>query len=123
MINLFIIDDDSICIYLCETMIKATIKEINITSFKNPVEALSSLTECSVDQNTVILLDINMPEMSGWEFFERFEAKKGNCRIFILTSSVDPRDKEKADNTLGIEGFITKPITKEVINLIFENVS
>jgi len=53
----------------------------------------------------VLLQDIHKTEISGWEYFEKFEAKKGKCRIFILSSSVDSRDKEKADNTRVLKVF------------------
>jgi CheY-like chemotaxis protein len=65
----------------------------------------------------VIFLDLNMPMMDGWEFFEtfkkdfaRFEEKTA---IFILSSSINPEDLERAKNEKRIVGFLAKPLNAE----------
>ena len=78
----------------------------------------------------VIFLDLNMPMMDGWEFFEtfkkdfaRFEEKTA---IFILSSSINPEDLERAKNEKRIVGFLAKPLNaenlKKAIKLLGEEI-
>ena len=63
-----------------------------------------------------------MPVMNGWEFLERFdelgEHTKKRIKIYILSSSVDKRDIEKAKADKNVVHYLTKPLTKETIRLI-----
>lgn len=65
----------------------------------------------------IIFLDINMPEVSGFDFLDRFEEipiqKKDCCKIFMLSSSVDPEDIKRAHKSKYVVSFISKPLTKE----------
>ena len=68
----------------------------------------------------IILLDIEMPIMDGWEFMEQIDLLKPifndqQVEIFILSSSITVEDKLKAENNPNIKGYITKPITLEDI--------
>jgi CheY-like chemotaxis protein len=60
-----------------------------------------------------------MPVMSGWEFLERFdsldESIKKRISIFILSSSVDSRDKARSYANKNVRDHLTKPITNKVI--------
>ena len=123
MKNIFIIDDDSTNNYLCELIIKSIIPEALIKSFTNPVHALASISTSSIEQNTIILLDLNMPEMSGWQFLEKFKAKKKICSVFILTSSINEKRNENAFKYPFIKGFIAKPFSIEKMKYIFDTFS
>ncbi len=75
----------------------------------------------------LIFLDINMPVMDGWEFAEAFskldQEQKGNSKIIMLTSSINPDDKERASQLSSISGFQSKILSiealKEVLNQYF----
>lgn len=120
--DFIIIDDDPINNKLCQLNIKKTVPEAYIRTFTNPEEGLKYLQELiSVDEknNTILYLDINMPEMNGWEFMEKFEKLTPELReivkVYILSSSVNPRDREKAINNENITDYIVKPLTSETI--------
>jgi len=64
----------------------------------------------------MLLLDINMPVMDGWEFIEAYQklddAYKKNIKIIMLSSSFNPADKAKADSIKEISEFRQKPMDK-----------
>lgn len=68
----------------------------------------------------LILLDINMPAMNGWEFLERYKnikKKQGDHVIIImLTTSLNPDDRNKANSTGTVTDFRHKPLTKELLD-------
>jgi len=68
----------------------------------------------------LIFLDINMPAMNGWEFLNEYnnleEEQKGNIVIIMLTTSLNPDDKLKANETPHITGFENKPLTEKKLN-------
>jgi len=65
----------------------------------------------------VIFLDLNMPIMDGWDFFEIFKREfahfKDKTKIFILSSSINPTDLERAKNEESIVAFLAKPLDTE----------
>lgn len=72
---------------------------------------------------TLVLLDVNMPVMNGFEFLEAYDhldiTPKEHIIIIMLTTSLHPRDVERVQQ-LGIAGFMNKPLTKEKINDILK---
>lgn len=118
MKTIVVIDDDKVNNYLCELSIKAVAKKSIIECYTNPLKAAKSILE--KDNDTVILLDLNMPEMSGWQFLDYLKDKKIDYPVYILTSSIDPYDKQNAENYPNVKNFFSKPINSEnVIEMIY----
>lgn len=98
----------------------------------NGQEALDCLTSrrddtmqrCAFHQPELILLDINMPMMDGWEFIERYQAlpeyRKWSVVIIMLTTSINPADKITAEKKLGPGCFHYKPLTLEMLREIMQ---
>jgi CheY-like chemotaxis protein len=65
----------------------------------------------------VLLLDLNMPIMDGWEFLENFNKKHeqlaSHMKVYIITSSLKPSDIEKAESTRNVYGFLEKPLDED----------
>ncbi|MFD0799069.1 response regulator [Maribacter chungangensis] len=116
--NCCIIDDDPIFIYGTKRMMKETNFCDSITVFNNGEDALLGLTEMlqvTHELPQVIFLDLNMPIMNGWEFLDEFIKLPNNSLnktvIYVISSSVDPRDIEKVKEYELISNYILKPIT------------
>ncbi len=115
-----IIDDDKIYRFTTEKYIKMLKLANHVTTFSDAEEALEYLKEnAMLDKNLpdIILLDVNMPIMDGWDFVGEFAkmqprpAKK--ITLYMVTSSIDERDRQRAENINDIHDFIIKPISEE----------
>ncbi len=115
MLKVLIIDDDDIVRLVQGKLIQNCNVCKDPLNFKRASEALEYLNSASVENDYLLLLDINMPMMDGWEFLEAIEkmAVKDNIYVFMVTSSIDYNDKEKAKNYKRIINFIEKPITSK----------
>jgi CheY-like chemotaxis protein len=78
----------------------------------------------SSDGDTIIFLDINMPIINGWEFLEIFEnfspVIKSNVKIYMLSSSVDARDKQRAATNINVQDYIEKPLSIDKLSLLLK---
>jgi CheY-like chemotaxis protein len=118
-IKLFVIDDDEIIHFLVKRNLKPVIDNIEVNYFFNGEDAIIYLTKSIQSDNLphIILLDLNMPILDGWEFlhhFSRLDPKiKSKITVIILTSSLNPDDILKAQNLKDVSGFISKPISEQ----------
>jgi CheY-like chemotaxis protein len=118
-----IIDDEEIIQFIVKTIIQNFDSGITIISFKNGEEALASLKQ-TPDENLpdIILLDINMPVMGGWQFLDEFIKIKPKhnkkVSIYILSSSTAPGDKIRSKVYKDIIGYINKPIEADTLKKI-----
>ena len=115
MLKVLIIDDDDIVLLVERKMLQRCKISSQPISFKGGKPALEYLAKVNEDEDVLILLDINMPEMNGWEFLSQLESLDKTNQIFVImvTSSVDRYDKEVALEYTRVIGFIEKPITAE----------
>jgi response regulator RpfG family c-di-GMP phosphodiesterase len=120
-----LIDDDPMNNLICKLTIEMTFGQSDVKPFVNPEVALNYIqTEFarSAETNALLLLDINMPIMSGWEFLETFDnlnfELKDRIRICILSSSIDERDKERSYANKNVLDFLVKPLTDKDVHRI-----
>lgn len=124
-----IIDDDSINNKLCKYLIvKASNPDSEILEFLNAENAFKYISQNYTPEkscHTVVLLDINMPEMNGWEFLAMYENLPANIHnqidVYMLSSSVDSRDRDRAEKNAYIRDFLFKPLRLETILSILSN--
>ncbi len=122
---IIIIDDDPISSKIAALSIKKGIPEKQCIIFNNPEVALKEIESLKMAQphlNPLLLIDINMPEMSGWEFIEALNIlipeSENRYLGMILSSSVDPADIDKAKSYQRIIQFLTKPFTLETTQIL-----
>jgi CheY-like chemotaxis protein len=96
----------------------------NIQVAEDGVEAITYLTSENNVMPELIFLDINMPRMNGWEFLEEYKKlglKKKQIIILMLTTSVNPEDRERAQRIEEVTGFRVKPLTQAMFKEILES--
>ncbi len=120
--RVFIIDDDPIHQRIAQIMISKHNLFDEYFSYTEAQKALDFLQDNLENTETlpdVILLDLNMPVVDGWDFLDAFEILnknlKKNIRVFIVSSSVDEKDVLRSQSYPGVKGFISKPLSPEII--------
>jgi two-component system chemotaxis response regulator CheY len=125
--RVFIIDDDPIHQRIAQIMISKHNLFDEYFSYTEAQKALDFLQENKKNEEAlpdVILLDLNMPVLDGWDFLGTFETLikefKKNIRVFIVSSSVDEKDLLRSKSYVAVKGFISKPLSPDIIRSIIE---
>tara|TARA_B100000378_G_C17831416_1_gene338177 strand:- start:134 stop:532 length:399 start_codon:yes stop_codon:yes gene_type:complete len=113
-----IIDDDEIYIFAVKRLIQKNDFCNNVIVYNNGKDALKEIKNLiSNNENLpdVILLDINMPIMDGWQFLDEFTSIKTEkeITIYMVSSSINPTDVERAKSYKRVSNYIVKPISDE----------
>ncbi|KQC02653.1 response regulator [Pedobacter sp. Hv1] len=117
-INLLVIDDDDINIFIIKKIVEKTGFDIDMVAKSNGQQAIDYLSETITAEKTLpnlVLIDINMPVMNGWEFVEAYQTLgiEQNVDLYILSSSVYENDIERTKSYSTVKGFISKPLSIE----------
>ncbi|WP_072879007.1 response regulator [Flagellimonas taeanensis] len=127
--TLYLIDDDDTYQFIVEKTLNSLNLVNSIKIFSNGKAAIDFLeaTIHDIDQiPDVILLDLTMPIMDGWQFLEqylRFRPRIGKkVVIYVISSSIDPRDMQRAKSISEVTDYIVKPLTKtKLISMLHES--
>ncbi len=125
--RILIVDDDPHNNLLSKVVLRKSLGEVEIRDFVVPEEALeyieTEFTRNQVLEKITLFLDINMPTLTGWEFLDKFKAftepVKNQFNIYMLSSSVDPADVQRAKLNPLVIDFIEKPLNKSILAKIF----
>ncbi|AEH02772.1 response regulator [Lacinutrix sp. 5H-3-7-4] len=127
-LNICIVDDDEIYKFTVVKILESIDFNKKIEVFSDGEEAFSFLLD-NIDQPKalpdVILLDINMPVMDGFQFMEEYIKIKPRVgkkiTIYMVSSSVDPMDLQKAKGISEISDYIIKPIKRGELKAIISS--
>jgi CheY-like chemotaxis protein len=110
--KILVIDDDSIILFIHRTMIKNSGIADNVSYFLSAELALANILENKDTYRFLLLLDINMPNMNGWELLDILKNQpfKENIKVIMVTSSINESDITKANAYDQVCGYLTKPI-------------
>lgn len=113
--DIMLIDDDPIVNIIHQKMLATHWESITVKSF---TEALSALEAMRENQPDLILLDINMPVMNGWQFLQELEGRKINTDVIMVSSSIDPEEKRRAFTFKNVKFFLNKPVTPDLLRSV-----
>lgn len=126
--HFIIIDDDSVNNMICKMVINAALPSASVRTYTHAKEALMGVKADFTSpqkEKVIVFLDINMPEMSGWDFLQALEENEHliheGFMIFMASSSVNPEDKQRANSNPHVIDFIEKPLTKEIVLKLSSN--
>lgn len=113
---MMLIDDDEAVVFIHQILLKKLNPNLRFTLAGNGREALEFADTVKIPEDCpqLILLDINMPLMNGWEFLEechrRDPAGEKDVIVFVVTSSLNPDDLERARSFSKVSEYFTKPL-------------
>lgn len=120
--KIYIVDDDEIFQFTTRKMFQYLGQREGVESISNGQVAIDKLKDHRTDSESLpdlILLDINMPIMDGWDFLQQYDTIKKSLskeiKIYMISSSVDDRDLERAERNENITKYISKPVDESVI--------
>jgi len=123
--NVLLIDDSYIDNLINRKILDNSNYAESITVIESPREAYKFIRDSLLEGNDlpeVIFLDLRMPVMNGFEFLKALlelpDLKPGQIKIYVLTSSLDPKDIRKVKENQFVSKFIGKPLTNQILEEI-----
>ena len=120
--RIYLVDDDPIYTFSMKAMLRQIGFEGDLKIYENGEEAYEGIKEHSDKGiHELVLLDLNMPVMDGWEFLDAVSANgvlTEQMRIYIVTSSISPDDEAKAKSIDTVDGFLVKPVDRGTLKEI-----
>jgi CheY-like chemotaxis protein len=114
--RILMIDDNEDDLMFTQIALKRCGVEYDTHMHQRAQDALAYLSSTPDHGVDLILLDINMPVMNGFDFLEAFEAlapeQRGQTVVALLSSSRDALDRERAARFPSVRGFLTKPLER-----------
>jgi len=122
--HFIVIDDSKLDCFIAEKVIRNTGKCESVRSFLQATEALEFIKSNIAEQPTpnIILVDIQMPVMNGFEFVDAFEQLPAeitkNYKIYVISSSINDVDLNRVHNYSSVIQFLNKPLTSNNLSLL-----
>lgn len=121
-LNFIVLDDDKIMLFLIEFEIKKLFKNYTITSYDKSDVAFDFIRKNANElENTILLLDLNMPVMDGFQVLESLNLFSHKIKVIIVTSSISDEDREKTMIYPFVYGYINKPLKGVELKSIIAN--
>jgi len=123
-LNFIVIDDSKLDCFIAEKVINSTGKSAEVRSFVDARNALAHIASGATDddRHTVVLVDIQMPVMNGFQFVEAFQklsAEITSCyTIFVISSSINENDLKRVDNYSCVKQFLNKPLNSNILGTL-----
>ena len=111
--KILVIDDDPLILMIHEAVLETQELACGSEFFNDAGEAILFMEKVeNVNTQFLLLLDINMPVISGWDLLEEIQEShlQENVAVVMVTSSVNEGDRLKADKYSNVVGFISKPL-------------
>lgn len=121
--QVYVVDDDEIFHFILKKMLEQQSENLKVTSFLCAEEAIEQLRLLPTQSlPSLIILDMNMQRMNGWDFIEAYRHIEGSLAqqipIIMCSSSMDMRDMQKVKRTPELKAYITKPLDPSKVKMI-----
>ncbi len=117
MKKIMLVDDKDISNFIMRKFIEIRLPTVNTVEYNNPLQAFESI---STENPDLIFLDLNMPDMDGWQFLDRMRAESLTNKVAILTSSTSELDMQRGAEYGNVVQFFVKPLTPDELTRIAE---
>jgi len=114
-----LVDDDPMSNTYSTLVVKKQNPNTEVLTFNSGTSALKYLKDGSNPKPVIILLDLNMPVMNGWDFMEEYEKLDLDIEVVVVTSSNDYEDRNRTRSFHRIIDYFVKPITVDNIRRLF----
>lgn len=123
--RVLLIDDSDADNFLHRRAIAATglVEEIDVRrDGEQGLELLRRLADAGDPMPELVLLDINMPRMTGWEFLEAYGElpRPAGTVLYVLSATANPADHERAAAHPAVDGFRSKSLTSDMLRDIID---
>ncbi|MGM0589031.1 MAG: response regulator [Bacteroidota bacterium] len=112
MKSVLLVDDDPSFTFAAQVLFKHNVEPVELEICHHGEQAIERFARIKPD---LMLLDINMPEMNGWEVLEQLSVDDNSFTLYILSSSIDRHDLERAKNHPLVTNYLSKPLTGELV--------
>lgn len=117
MEKIMLVDDKEISNFIMRKFIEIRLPQTVSIEYNNPLQAFNDIVKENPD---LIFLDLNMPEMDGWQFLDRMKAESLTNKVAILTSSTSELDMKRGAEYGNVVQFFVKPLTPDELARIAE---
>jgi len=115
-VQILLVDDDELTNQIHETIIEVwSGGKVRTHAYSKAVEALEKL-KSRAHSPRCIFLDLNMPDMDGWQFLEEYQKFDLGIPVFVLSSSIQEKDKEKAVSFPCVSSYVVKPLSPQTLD-------
>lgn len=123
-LKVLLLDDVKATNYIHTKFLRQTLGQVEVQSFQKGQEALDYLEGLEPsDFPQLFFVDINMPSMSAWAFFDKWLERSlpvpEHCHIYILTTSITPADQVRMQNFEFLKDIIYKPLHSLIIQKLY----
>lgn len=113
----YLVDDDRTFCMITRINVNRIDPKLKLKEFSNGAEVLQALER---EQPSVMLLDINMSLVNGWEVLDRIEPPQ--YPVYLISSSIDPEDIRKAEQHPYVKAYLEKPLSAEKLKSILVDI-
>lgn len=118
-----LIDDDKIYLFIMRRLLSQLGLCEHVIEFSDPSDALEFFTQNPDPLPELVLVDMNMPVMDGWDFLKEYHKLEQNWpqrpTVYMVSSSIDKADMERAGKEPVLKGYLTKPLSTETLHQLF----
>tara|TARA_B100000768_G_C11284089_1_gene380752 strand:- start:500 stop:901 length:402 start_codon:yes stop_codon:yes gene_type:complete len=112
---IYILDADDFNGMLNGQFLNYSLPSSKVTVFQDPIDLIKNLVKGRLDHPDLLLLDISVPELTGWEFLDYSAKYNLKFDVMMLSSSMNSDDIDRSKSFSQVKSYIMKPLTKESI--------